>query len=147
MLNQILPPRSLSDSCQSALSGIVTNADTANCLNPSALISIALNGGNTSVIQPIDTWLTGLCAQAPCTNATLEATTRSILSGCSTDLGSFGLNVNDDSTASSVVATVQQYYPTVRKVVCLKEYVHKRPTIRATLMPRIVRTSCASLRH
>ncbi|KAJ8456885.1 hypothetical protein ONZ45_g18539 [Pleurotus djamor] len=113
---------SLSESCQNALGGVVTNSDTANCLNPSALISIALNGGNTSVVQPIDNWLGGMCSAAPCSNATLEATTRSVIQGCSTDLASIGLGT-DESSISSVVSQIQLYYPTVRKIACLKKYV------------------------
>ncbi|KAJ8522458.1 hypothetical protein ONZ45_g927 [Pleurotus djamor] len=110
---------SLSESCQNALGGVVTNSDTANCLNPSALISIALNGGNASVVQPIDNWLGGMCSAAPCSNATLEATTRSVIQGCSTDLTSIGLGT-DESSISSVVSQIQLYYPTVRKIACLK---------------------------
>ncbi|KAF9497637.1 hypothetical protein BDN71DRAFT_1541436 [Pleurotus eryngii] len=47
---------------------IVTNQNTANCPNPSALTPIALNGGNASIVQPADNWSTSLCPQASCSN-------------------------------------------------------------------------------
>ncbi|KAL0956470.1 hypothetical protein HGRIS_002616 [Hohenbuehelia grisea] len=107
----------LSSNCQTALSNVLTNADTAACLNPSALVSVALNGGNASIVDPINNWLTGFCNAAPCSNDTLSTATRNLLSGCAADLGPFSEGINADE----VVAQVQQIFPTFRKVACLKE--------------------------
>jgi hypothetical protein len=59
----------ISNKCQTALGNIVSSPD-AKCLNPEGLVAIALQNANTSLIDPINTWLVGLCAQPACSNAT-----------------------------------------------------------------------------
>jgi hypothetical protein len=58
-----------------------------------------------------------MCSKSACSNQTLATLVTNVTSGCSTDLSSLGLDVQD------VTTTVQQFYPTVRQILCLQEYV------------------------
>jgi len=106
----------LSSGCTTALAQVAANPDAAACLSPSSLIPLFVGSGNTSIVDPINTWLTNICAAAPCSNATLSAVVTTVASGCSTDLPSLG-----SGSTATVIQSVQQMYPTVRKVVCLKD--------------------------
>jgi len=110
--------QSLSSQCSSALLAIA-GSPQATCLDLALLAPLAVsNTTSTSVIPTINSWLTGVCGQPACTNDTLQAVVTNITSGCSSDLASLGLTTND---TSSVIATVQAAYPTVRQVACLKD--------------------------
>lgn len=107
----------LSSGCSTTLQNIVTSSNN-QCLNAGALLSLATSSSNTSIVPIINTWLTGLCSQPLCSNATIEAVVNSVASGCSTDLSSLGLNPGD---LQSLLPTIDAAYPTVRQVVCLKD--------------------------
>lgn len=109
----------ISNQCQSTLAGVATSSD-GSCLNAAGLVPLALTGNSTSLVTPINTWLTGFCSQSACTNQSLANVVKTVISGCSSDLASLGFN--NDST-DSVVTEVQTYYPTVRQIACLKECV------------------------
>lgn len=108
----------VSAQCQSTLLNISSSSE-GQCLNAAGLVSVFLTSSNTSAVGPVQNWLTGLCSKDPCTNQTLAALVSNITQGCSSDLSSLGINGN----ASSITASVQQYYPVVREIACLKEYV------------------------
>jgi len=109
---------SVSSACTQALTGIATNPDAAACLSPGPLVPIFLGSGNTSIVGPIDTWVTSVCASQPCSNTTLAAIVANVTSGCGTELSAFGYT---SSISNDMIANVvEQFYPTVRKVVCLK---------------------------
>ncbi|KAF9024844.1 hypothetical protein BDZ89DRAFT_954353, partial [Hymenopellis radicata] len=108
----------LSSSCTTALGAVTANADANACLSPSSLISLAVGSANTSIIDPINTWVTNVCTRGACSNDTLAAIVTNITAGCSSELGTFGF---DSSQTSTIISTVQEAYPTVRKVVCLKD--------------------------
>ncbi|KIM92031.1 hypothetical protein PILCRDRAFT_57602, partial [Piloderma croceum F 1598] len=109
--------QSISTGCKTTLLNLVASPDAA-CLDPSALISLATQSSNTSIISPVNNWLQGLCPLAPCTNSSLSAIVTNVTSGCSSDLSSLGLTT---SNPSDIVSAVQAAYPTVRQVICLKE--------------------------
>jgi len=109
--------QTISSGCRQTLLNMLGSPD-AQCLNPSALLSLATNSGSSSIISPIDNWLTGLCAQAPCTNSSLSAVVTNVTSGCSTDLSSLGLSMGNPS---QIITIVQEAYPTVRQAACLKD--------------------------
>jgi len=113
----LVSAQSISSGCKTSLTNILASPD-ASCLNPSALISLATAGNDTSVVDPINNWLNGLCAQPACSNATLSAVVTNITTGCSTELSAAGLSTSDPS---SIISVVQEAYPTVRQVVCLKD--------------------------
>lgn len=104
----------LSSACTTSLAQVAANPDAAACLSPASLIPLFTGSGNTSIVEPINNWLTNICSAAPCSNATLSAVVTTVAAGCSTEL-SIG-NATD-----TVIQSVQQAYPTVRKVVCLKD--------------------------
>jgi len=110
--------QSISSNCSTTLENILASPD-ATCLNPSGLVT-AVAGANSSssVISPINTWLTGLCAQPACSNSTLAAVVANVTSGCSTELSAAGLDGIDAGTLTSYV---QEFYPAVRQAVCLKD--------------------------
>ncbi|KAF9474545.1 hypothetical protein BDN70DRAFT_866068 [Pholiota conissans] len=110
--------QSLSTGCTNTLAAVAQNADAAACLSPGSLITLATGGVNASIIAPINTWLTAICGAPACSNDTLAAVVQNVTTGCSTELSSLGLT---SDISSSITPLVQQYYPTVRKVVCLKD--------------------------
>ncbi|KAH9940485.1 uncharacterized protein BXZ73DRAFT_98914 [Epithele typhae] len=109
---------SISTACQSTLASIATSSD-GNCLNAGGLISI-LSGtsSSTDLIPPIDSWAKGMCSRSACTNSTIATVVANVTSGCSADLASFGLQNVD---AGQITSLVQQFYPTVRNVLCLAD--------------------------
>ncbi|EIN11516.1 hypothetical protein PUNSTDRAFT_98637 [Punctularia strigosozonata HHB-11173 SS5] len=111
--------QSLSSHCLTTLETIVANKDAASCLNAGALIGLFTTSANESLVEPIDKWVTGMCSDAQCSNSTLNAIVTNVTSGCSSDLQGIGLSGLDASSISSIV---QQAYPTVRQIACLKEY-------------------------
>jgi len=108
--------QTLSSGCISTLASIAANPDVVTCLNPSPLVSLFITGGNTSVVTPVNSWLTGLCAAASCSNDTLAAITTNLTTGCQAEFAPLGL-----TNASQAVPLVQQVYPVVREIVCLTD--------------------------
>ncbi|KAL5524001.1 hypothetical protein ACEPAG_8174 [Sanghuangporus baumii] len=106
----------LSSQCQSTLLTAASSSE-ASCLNVVGLASILTTPANSSLVQPINSWLSGACAQTPCSNQSLSDIVANITNGCSSDLSSLGLS--GDST--NIASIVQQAYPTVRDVLCLKQ--------------------------
>ncbi|KAI0062922.1 hypothetical protein BV25DRAFT_1838024 [Artomyces pyxidatus] len=109
--------QSLSSGCQSTLAAVASSSD-ADCLNAAGLIPLALAGNNTSLVTPLNNWLTGLCSQTACTNSSLSAVVTNVTQGCSGDLASIGFN---SDALPTVIADVQSFYPLVREVACLKD--------------------------
>ncbi|KAG6826791.1 hypothetical protein H0H92_014399 [Tricholoma furcatifolium] len=107
----------LSSSCESTLTEIAINPDANACLVPTPLITLLTNS-NASVVQPINSWLTGLCAAPACSNSTLSAIVTNATAGCSAELAAIGLSSSDNT---AVVSLVQEYYPIVRQTVCLQD--------------------------
>ncbi|KAI0940592.1 hypothetical protein AcW1_003748 [Taiwanofungus camphoratus] len=114
---QVVSAQSLSSQCQATLAQLVTSPET-KCLNAQSLVGIVVSGSNTSVISPVNSWLTGLCAQPACTNETLAAVVGNITNGCSSDLQSYGFSSGNSSELTSLVQTA---YPTARQVACLAD--------------------------
>ncbi|KAG1751535.1 uncharacterized protein EDB91DRAFT_1045387 [Suillus paluster] len=109
--------QSLSSQCESTLLSIAASSSDT-CLNPSALVSIALLNSSSSIIPGVNTWLSGLCSQGACSNSTLQTVVTAVVSGCSTELASLGLTTTDPT---ALVSSIQDAYPTVRQLVCLKD--------------------------
>ncbi|KAH9061390.1 hypothetical protein EDB87DRAFT_1611569 [Lactarius vividus] len=107
----------ISAECQSSLVSIASSNE-GQCLNSAGIAPIFFAGSNTSLIGPFQSWLTGLCSKDPCTNQTLAILVANITQRCSSDLSSLGIN---NSNVSSITASVQDYYPVVRQIACLKD--------------------------
>lgn len=111
---------SLSSQCQDTLAALVTSSD-ASCLNAQALVGLiasSSSSANTSIVSPINTWATGLCSRAACSNDTLATVVSNVTSGCSSDLESLGLSNIDSGELTQLVQTA---YPSVRQILCLAE--------------------------
>jgi len=117
-VSQSLSGLGLSQQCQDTLNNALANPDLSKCLNVFNAINIFTTAANTSIVQPVDTWLEGVCAASPCSNDTLTQAAQNITTGCQSDLSSIG--VNSDET-SAIQNSIQQIYPTVRKVACLSD--------------------------
>lgn len=113
----------LSPQCTSALSGIVADPDANACLKPSDLLPI-VTSVNASIVPVIDTWSKDICAAAPCSNATLANVVKAIVNGCQAEISGETGGANPDTLASSITPKVQQFYPTIRKILCLKKCVN-----------------------
>jgi hypothetical protein len=110
---------SLSANCQTAVKNIAANKDASACLQPAPLIAaVASTDANSSIVEPVNSWLTSLCSASPCSNSTLEFIVNTATDGCATELSLIGY---DSSQKSQITDLVKQIYPTARKVVCLKE--------------------------
>ncbi|KAH9485017.1 hypothetical protein JR316_0001921 [Psilocybe cubensis] len=109
---------SISSGCQSAITGVAANPDAAACLSPGSLVALAATSSSSSIIDPINQWLTSLCAAPACSSATISAVVQNVTTGCASDLAPLGFSA---SLTPSITGIIQQYYPTVRKVVCLKD--------------------------
>ncbi|KAG6888123.1 hypothetical protein C0992_009568 [Termitomyces sp. T32_za158] len=107
----------LSDSCQQALTTIATSPGANECLVPTPLLPI-LSNPNASIVDPVDQWLTQVCAAPACSNATLASIVSGVTSGCSAELQALGVSSSDNGPVTSLV---QRFYPTVRKAVCYKD--------------------------
>lgn len=90
-------------------------------MSPGSLVTAFLGSSNSSVVDPINNWLTNLCGSPACTNDTLSAIVNNATTGCATELSALGFNAADSGAKDQVTAAVETYYPTVRKVICLKE--------------------------
>ncbi|KAG6861236.1 hypothetical protein C0995_002358 [Termitomyces sp. Mi166 len=100
------------------LSAIVSLAAAQVSISmPSPLVAILANP-SASIVDPVNSWLAGLCAAPACSNTTLAAVVGNATSGCSAEFASFGIS---SSNVPAITALVQQYYPTVRKAACLKD--------------------------
>ncbi|CAK5281591.1 unnamed protein product [Mycena citricolor] len=109
--------RRLSSACQSALSQVAANPDANACLSVSSLFATVLSP-NASIITPVDNLLKSLCAAAPCSNATLSAVVANVTNGCSAELS---MAPSSSTSSATLTALVEQYYPTVRQMVCLSD--------------------------
>ncbi|KAG6884149.1 hypothetical protein C0993_000926, partial [Termitomyces sp. T159_Od127] len=99
-----------------ALTNVATSPDVLACLQPTQLLPIVTNP-NASVVDPVNQWLTQVCAASPCSNATLASIVSGLTSGCGTELQTFGFSASDND---AITSAVQEFYPTVRKAICLK---------------------------
>lgn len=113
----------LSTECLGALSGLVADPDANACLQPTDLIPLATASANDSIVPTIDTWTKHVCAAAPCSNQTLANIVTAIANGCQKEISDDPQNTDPSAVASAITPLVQRFYPTVRKVLCLQEYV------------------------
>ncbi|KAH9945679.1 hypothetical protein B0H21DRAFT_709268 [Amylocystis lapponica] len=109
--------QSISSQCQSTLASVALSSD-ASCLDGTGLVALVAMGSNSSVVGPVTSWLSGMCGQPACSNATLANVINNVTSGCSSDLASLNIQSSD---VSSIISAVQGAYPTVRQIACLKD--------------------------
>lgn len=108
---------SLSSSCQTAVTGILTGP-ASTCLGVGGLMSVAMTPANESFVAPINNWLTSTCSQPACTNATIDSLITNVTTGCSTDLSTAGVTSSD---IESVKTQLENLYPIGREIACLQD--------------------------
>ncbi|KAF8622728.1 hypothetical protein AX15_006819 [Amanita polypyramis BW_CC] len=106
---------SISANCSAALLVVNNDPGASACLSPSTLVGLATGSGST--VSVIDQWLGKICPVAACSNSTLASVVNTVAGGCSNELAAAGIT----APASILVSIVQQGYPTVRQVACLKD--------------------------
>jgi len=79
-------------------------------------ILFSAGSGTDSMVEPFDSWLTGVCASRACSSNTLSAVVNNLTDSCAAE---FGLPPKDQ--VSKTVEIVQKYAATARKVMCLAE--------------------------
>jgi len=106
----------ISANCEVALTNIVGTPAAAECLAASSLINLAVTAATTttSLIPAFDNWVTNVCRAQACSDTTLSDIVQTIVKGCASDL-------NITASVSSITSIVEQYYPTVRQILCLKD--------------------------
>ncbi|KAF7315552.1 hypothetical protein MIND_00070500 [Mycena indigotica] len=126
MMHRLLPAllavaavsaQSLSTTCQNALTSVASNSDANSCLGIGALVTSFLQP-NASLVPQVQNMVNTLCSAQPCSNNTLAGIVANITTGCSAELSATG---STDSTSATITNLVQQYYPTVRDIICLKD--------------------------
>jgi len=110
--------KGLSAPCSGAVDAAISNTEISQCFNVLNVIPILSLTSNESIIPPINSWLAGVCAAAPCDNSTLQTVSSNITTQCAPDLDSHGFN---STLVSNIVADLVKYYPTIRKIACLEE--------------------------
>ncbi|KAH9945681.1 hypothetical protein B0H21DRAFT_425021 [Amylocystis lapponica] len=106
--------------CVAALASAVTSPGTY-CLNGPDLVALFLLNSNTSVVGPLNSWFTGLCAAPACTNETIAEVIGNVTaaSACEGVFGMFGLT--SPGAISEIIAEVQAAYPLARELACLMD--------------------------
>jgi len=74
----------------------------------------AANG--TSLVKPIDDWLTSMCSAPACTNDNLAVIVNALTSGCAAELTALKLPTD----SASLLEVFKVGYPIFRKIACLK---------------------------
>ena len=77
-----------------------------------SVLIVAL-ASDSSVVPPLDEFMSQLCYNEPCTDDILNLASQRVTEGCSSDLQS-------DGFSDSVVMTAFQQYPLVREILCTK---------------------------
>jgi hypothetical protein len=98
----------------------VNNAQLSPCLNILGAIAVATTATNTSLITPLNNWVTGFCAANPCDPVLLNQASSNITTGCAPDIQSVGVNA---AGVATLLKTIVGQYDTVRSVACLQKCV------------------------
>lgn len=103
----------LSSSCTATLAPFLLGGDISSCLQVSSLLPV-LNANNGSVIDPLNGYLTSLCASSTptCSQDALNNAVTSVQSGCASDLQSGGL--------ANVLLGVFNNYEPLQEAACSK---------------------------
>ncbi len=111
---------SISQQCLTALGQVAANADASTCLNIPALAQIISTPSTSSIVQPYNTWLSGLCGRPICSDATLTSIANIVGPACPTELQALGF------TPTNFATEFKAFYPVFRKIICLKQSVSCR---------------------
>ncbi|KAI0812579.1 hypothetical protein BC629DRAFT_1436602 [Irpex lacteus] len=108
--------QSISTGCQTGLAGLALNSDTG-CLNLQGLLGL-VTVGNSSIVDPVNTWLGGFCSQPACSNSTLATVVNTLTSDCQAEMTQLGIQ---NVSSAQLTTLVQQFFPLVKEIGCLKD--------------------------
>ncbi|GAA5910137.1 uncharacterized protein JCM6883_000566 [Sporobolomyces salmoneus] len=75
----------ISSNCQSAALTLL-GSDFATCSNLQGLLGIATGGTSGSLVDPVNSWLSGLCDRGNCSESAIQNATSVVDQGCSSDI-------------------------------------------------------------
>ncbi|KAH8928876.1 hypothetical protein BT69DRAFT_1212243, partial [Atractiella rhizophila] len=81
------------------------------CANVLGLVSVVSATG--SVVQPVNSWISGICSSDPCSQTDLTSANQAITSGCATD-------IQGGNEAAQALALLTSNYTQLREVTCLQ---------------------------
>ncbi|CAK9786312.1 unnamed protein product [Cutaneotrichosporon oleaginosum] len=104
----------LSAGCTSTFAGFILG-DLSSCLQITELLPVINSGGNSSVVDPLNGYLTSLCASSTptCSNSSLTSAASSVRSGCQQELA-------DQSSIANLFLTVVENYTPIKTAACSK---------------------------
>ncbi|GAA5961140.1 hypothetical protein JCM3765_001241 [Sporobolomyces pararoseus] len=102
---------SISSNCQSAALTLL-GSDFATCSNLQGLLGIAtsLDG---SLVDPVNTWLGGLCTSGNCSSSAIQNATSVVDQGCSSDIA-------DGNVLITTLRTAIENFNAEKEAVCLR---------------------------
>ncbi|GAA5925905.1 uncharacterized protein JCM15063_005157 [Sporobolomyces koalae] len=101
----------ISSSCQAAAVTLL-GSDFATCSNLQALLGVATSSSG-SIVQPVNSWLSGLCTQGNCSSATIQNATSTIDTGCASDISS------GNAIVTAIRSTIENFNSD-KEAVCLR---------------------------
>ncbi|BEJ11114.1 hypothetical protein CspHIS471_0105360 [Cutaneotrichosporon sp. HIS471] len=104
----------LSTGCTTTFAGFILG-DLSSCLQVTALLPVISSGGNSSVVGPLNGYLTSLCASSTptCTNASLTTAASRVRSGCTQELA-------DPASIPNLFLTIVDNYTPIKVAACSK---------------------------
>jgi hypothetical protein len=111
----VVSANSYSIGCMTTLMNIAGNPQVQACLTPNLLLPVLVGLGNgpQSVVDPINSWVTSMCALPACSSDTLSGIVNNVTAGCQDEFGLPGVQ--------QTLNFVKTNYLTTRKVMCLAE--------------------------
>ncbi|WAR56455.1 hypothetical protein PtB15_7B304 [Puccinia triticina] len=98
----------LSPGCQAAAGSLLTS-DFGACANIMGLVSVI--GAPGSVVPPLTTWISAVCAAAPCSPDTLRTANQTVASGCTAD-------IQKGSAIATALQTIVSNYSGAKDLLC-----------------------------
>jgi hypothetical protein len=105
----------LSGGCTTTFAGFILG-DLGSCLQITSLLPVINNaGGNSSVVDPLNGYLTSLCASntPTCSNSSLSSAADSVRRGCTEELA-------DQASIPNLFLTIVDNYTPIKTAACSK---------------------------
>jgi len=108
----------ISQQCQTGISNLAANSEASSCLGVNQFTNLFLTNPNTSVITPVQNWLTAFCGAPDCSNATIAAVVTNVSTACATDLQSLEIT---SSAVQMIIPYITEFFGTAKEVLCLAD--------------------------
>ncbi|EJD42691.1 hypothetical protein AURDEDRAFT_114934 [Auricularia subglabra TFB-10046 SS5] len=108
----------LSQTCQNGITAVTQDAAANDCLDVSGLVNIVVADSKTSLVTPINNWLTSFCGAPNCSADTISAVVANVTQACASDFEKLGVTSDQ---VSVVLPYIQQYFGTAKEILCLAD--------------------------